>query len=145
MFEGTVVIASDHAGFDFKAEIRDWLIAVGVAVVDLGTHDRESVDYPDFADAVAAALRDEKAERGIIICGTGLGISIAANRHRDVRAALCHDVTTARLARQHNDANVIALGARTSGVETAKDCVTTFLTTAFEGGERHSRRVAKMS
>ena len=145
MFEGTVVIASDHAGFDFKAEIRDWLVAVGVAVIDLGTHDRESVDYPDFADEVAAALRDEKAERGIVICGTGLGISIAANRHRDVRAALCHDVTTARLARQHNDANVIALGARTSGVETAKDCVTTFLTTAFEGGERHSRRVAKMS
>lgn len=145
MFKGQVVIASDHAGVDFRHELRDWLAGQGVSVVDLGTEGRESVDYPDFADAVAAALAEGRAERGILVCGTGIGISIAANRHRHVRAALCHDVTTARLARQHNDANVIALGARTIGVETAKDCLTTFFTTDFEGGERHSRRVAKMS
>lgn len=145
MFKGQVVIASDHAGVDFRGELRDWLVSQGVSVLDLGTNSRDSVDYPDFADAVAAALADGRAERGIIVCGTGIGISIAANRHRHVRAALCHDVTTARLARQHNDANVIALGARTMGVETAKDCLTTFFATEFEGGERHSRRVAKLS
>jgi len=145
MFKGQVVIASDHAGIDFRAELRDWLTEKGVAVIDLGTDTRSSVDYPDFADAVAAALADGRAERGIVVCGTGIGISIAANRHRHVRAALCHDVTTARLAREHNDANVIALGARTIGLETAKDCLVTFLTTDFEGCERHSRRVAKLS
>lgn len=145
MFKGQVVIASDHAGVDFRGELRDWLVSQGVSVLDLGTNSRDSVDYPDFADAVAAALADGRAERGIVVCGTGIGISIAANRHRHVRAALCHDVTTARLARQHNDANVIALGARTMGVETAKDCLTTFFATEFEGGERHSRRVAKLS
>jgi ribose 5-phosphate isomerase B len=144
MFKGQVVIASDHAGIDFRAELRDWLAGQGVAVTDLGTDSRDSVDYPDFADAVAKALADGSAVRGILVCGTGIGISIAANRHRHVRAALCHDTTTARLARQHNDANVIALGARTLGIETAKDCIVTFLTTDFEGGERHSRRVAKL-
>jgi ribose 5-phosphate isomerase B len=144
MFKGAVVIASDHAGFDLRTELRDWLVEEGVAVTDLGTDSRASVDYPDFADAVAQALKDGRAVRGILVCGTGIGISIAANRHRHVRAALCHDVTTARLSREHNDANVIAMGARTMGIETAKDCVTTFLTTAFSGGERHGRRVAKL-
>ncbi len=102
------------------------------------------MDYPDFAAAVAAAVTDGRAERGVLVCGSGIGISIAANRHPGVRAALVHDVTTARLSREHNDANVIALGARIVGPEIAKDCVTTFLNTAFEGGERHSRRIAKM-
>lgn len=144
MFMGPIALASDHAGYDLRVELRDWLAGLGVAVVDLGTDTRESVDYPDFADLLATALADGRAERGILVCGSGIGISIAANRHPHVRAALVHDTTTARLARQHNDANVIALGARTGGVEVARDCVTTFLTVAFEGGPRHSRRVAKL-
>lgn len=140
----TVAIASDHAGFALKGELAAWLAGRGVEVLDLGTHGTESVDYPDFAAAVATALADGRAARGILICGTGIGISIAANRHPGVRAALCHDMTSARLSREHNDANVLALGARVVGVEVARDCVATFLATAFEGGERHSRRIAKL-
>jgi ribose 5-phosphate isomerase B len=116
---------------------------MGRRVLDLGTHGAESVDYPAFADALAEALRDGRAVRGVLVCGTGIGISIAANRHRHVRAALCHDSASARLARAHNDANVLALGARLTGVETAKDCVHAFFDTAFEGG-RHVRRVAML-
>ena len=102
-----------------------------------------SVDYPDFADRLAAALKDGKAKRGVLVCGTGIGISIAANRHRHVRAAVVHDVTSARLTRQHNDANVLCLGARLIGTDVAKDCLKVFLTTDFEGG-RHQNRVAKL-
>lgn len=144
MFKGPIALASDHAGFDLRVELREWLKGLGVDVVDLGTDTRDSVDYPDFADKLAGVLADGRAARGILVCGTGIGISIAANRHRHVRAALVHDTTTARLAREHNDANVLALGARAVGIETAKDCVTTFLTVEFEGGPRHSRRVAKL-
>ncbi|NYZ15760.1 ribose 5-phosphate isomerase B [Azospirillum sp. RWY-5-1] len=144
MSAGTVAIASDHAGYEMKAQIGAWLASEGFGVLDLGTDGPASVDYPDFASAVAAAIRDGRAERGVLICGTGIGICIAANRHAGIRAALCHDVTGARLSREHNDANVIALGARVTGIEVAKDSVATFLKTAFEGGERHSRRVAKI-
>lgn len=140
----TIALASDHAGYELKAQIGASLSAAGYEILDLGTNGPESVDYPDFAAAMAAAIRDGRAERGVLICGSGIGISIAANRHPGIRAALVHDVTTARLAREHNDANVLALGARIVGPEIAKDCVETFLKTAFEGGERHSRRVAKM-
>lgn len=140
MLTKPVAIASDHAGIDLKASLRGALEGAGFAVLDLGPVNPESVDYPRFADALAQALREERAVRGILICGTGIGISIAANRHRHVRAALCHDVTTARLARQHNDANVLVLGARTTGVEVARDCAMVFLETDFEGG-RHARRV----
>lgn len=140
----TVALASDHAGYDLKTQIAASLTGAGYTVLDFGTNGPESVDYPDFAAAVAAAVTDGRAERGVLVCGSGIGISIAANRHPGVRAALVHDVTTARLSRQHNDANVIALGARIVGPEIAKDCVDTFLNTAFEGGERHSRRIAKM-
>ncbi|MFD1627563.1 ribose 5-phosphate isomerase B [Azospirillum griseum] len=140
----TVALASDHAGYQLKNEIAASLTTAGYAVLDFGTNGPESVDYPDYAAQVAAAVTDGRAERGVLVCGSGIGISIAANRHPGVRAALVHDVTTARLCREHNDANVIALGARVIGPEIAKDCVTTFLTTAFEGGERHSRRIAKM-
>jgi len=143
----TVAIASDHAGYLLKADIGNLLKERGYSVLDLGTDGPDSVDYPDFADALADALRDGRAARGILICGTGIGISIAANRHRHIRAAHCHDTTDARLSRQHNDANVIALGARTLGPEVAQDCVSVFLETAFEGDSnpRHGRRVGKMS
>jgi ribose 5-phosphate isomerase B len=138
-----IVIASDHAGFDFKASLKDQLAGQGYEVIDLGTHGPESVDYPDFAAALADAIREGRAERGVLICGTGIGISIAANRHPGIRAALCHDTTGARLSRQHNDANVLVLGARVTGIETAVDCLAAFLATPFEGG-RHSRRVDKL-
>ncbi len=140
----TVALACDHAGYQMKAELKDLLVKQGYGVLDLGTNGPESVDYPDFADAMAGAILDGRAERGVLICGTGVGISIAANRHRGVRAALCTDATTARLSREHNDANVLALGARVVGTEIAKDCLSTFLDTPYEGGERHSRRVGKL-
>ncbi|WP_042701720.1 ribose 5-phosphate isomerase B [Azospirillum sp. B506] len=140
----TVALASDHAGYELKAQIVRQLEGAGYSVLDLGTDGPASVDYPDFAAALAAAVTDGRAQRGVLICGSGIGISIAANRHPGIRAALVHDVTTARLSREHNDANVIALGARVIGPEIAKDCVDVFLKTDFEGGERHSRRIAKM-
>lgn len=140
----TIAIASDHAGYEMKAQIASWLAGAGYEVLDLGCNGPESVDYPDFATALASAINGKRAARGVLICGSGIGISIAANRHPGIRAALVHDVTTARLARQHNDANVVALGARIIGAEIAKDCVDAFLATDFEGGERHSRRIAKM-
>lgn len=139
-----IAIAADHAGVDLKAALSDVLRARGYDVLDLGTNGPESVDYPDFAGKLAAALADGQASRGVLVCGTGIGISIAANRHPHIRAALCHNATDARLARQHNDANVLALGARTTGAEVARDCLEAFLDTAFEGG-RHQRRVDKMS
>jgi ribose 5-phosphate isomerase B len=110
----------------------------------MGTHGPESVDYPDFADAVAAAVLDGRAGLGVLVCGTGIGISIAANRHPGIRCALVHDVTGARLAREHNDANVLALGARVIGTEVALDCLSAFLRTPFAGG-RHERRVRKLT
>jgi ribose 5-phosphate isomerase B len=139
-----IVIASDHAGFEVKDELGKLLAELGHGVVDLGTTGPESVDYPDFADALATAMAEGRASRGILVCGTGIGISIAANRHRHIRAARCCNATDARLARQHNDANVLVLGSRTSGWEPARDCVLAFLNTEFEGG-RHQRRVDKMS
>jgi ribose 5-phosphate isomerase B len=141
--EKTIAIAADHAGFRLKAVIKDELESLGYVVLDLGTDGPDSVDYPDYGDAIALALKDRAAPRGIIVCGTGIGIAIAANRHPHVRAAVCHDVTTARAARQHNDANVLALGARIVGEQVAKDCLHEFLTVSYEGG-RHDRRVAKL-
>jgi ribose 5-phosphate isomerase B len=138
-----IAIAADHGGFELKYLLIRDLQAAGHAVVDLGTHTADSVDYPDFADALAAALKDGRASRGVLICGSGIGVSIAANRHRHVRAALVHNETEARLCRQHNDANVIAFGGRTIGPEIARASLAVFLSTAFEGG-RHVRRVAKM-
>jgi len=144
MSEQTVAVASDHAGFELKGMVKSELEAMGHTVLDLGTDGPESVDYPDFANALAEALGAGRAARGVLICGTGIGISMAANRHRHVRAALCHDGTSARLARAHNDANVLALGARLIGSEAARDCVRMFFSTAFEGG-RHARRVGKLN
>jgi len=140
-----IAIASDHAGYALKATLVRELTELGYEVLDLGTaNGTESVDYPDFAAKVVGAIEDGETDRGVLVCGTGLGISMAANRHRAVRAAPCHDETSARLARLHNDANVLALGARLIGEETARDCLKAFLATEFEGG-RHERRVAKMS
>ncbi len=144
MSRDLIAIASDHAGVEVKSALTALLRELGHEILDLGTNGPDSVDYPDFADALAAALKERRAQRGILVCGTGIGISMAANRHRHVRAARCCDATDARLARQHNDANVLVLGARTSGWESMRDCVLTFLDTAFDGG-RHQRRVEKMS
>ncbi len=144
MPDAAIAIACDHAGLALKAELSAALRDAGHAVLDLGTDGPASVDYPDFAHAMAAALADGRAARGVLICGTGIGISIAANRHAHVRAALCHDITTARLCREHNDANVLVLGARTTGIETARDCLRAFLETVFAGG-RHQRRIDKMT
>ena len=140
----TIAIAADHGGFDLKSILIPELRALGYEVLDLGTMSGDSVDYPDFAAALAHAIGEKRATRGVLVCGTGIGMSIAANRHRAIRAALVHDGTGARLARQHNDANVLVLGGRVLGIEVAKDCLKTFFTTEFEGG-RHARRVAKMS
>lgn len=140
----TVALASDHAGFALKEELKSEILQMGLECLDLGTDNLESVDYPDFGRAVADALVEGRAERGVIVCGTGIGISIAANRVAGVRAAVCHDATTARLAREHNDANVLALGARIVGGEVAKDCLHAFLSSPFDGGERHLRRVVKL-
>jgi ribose 5-phosphate isomerase B len=144
MTKETVAVAADHAGFPLKETLKGDLAACGFNILDLGTDGPASVDYPDFANRMADALRRGAVERGVVICGTGIGISIAANRHPHVRAALCHDATGARLARQHNDANVLALGARLIGEEVARDCLKVFLETPFEGG-RHASRVAKLS
>lgn len=138
-----VAITSDHAGYALKMAIAGTLRSRGLEVLDLGPEGVSPVDYPDMADRLAEALANGDAPRGIIICGTGIGISIAANRHRHIRAALCHDITTARMARLHNDANVLALGSLVIGQTVAIDCVDTFLATRFEGG-RHAQRVAKL-
>ncbi|MBL8805954.1 MAG: ribose 5-phosphate isomerase B [Rhodospirillales bacterium] len=139
----TVALAADHGGVELKALLVKDLVAAGLSAVDLGTNSADSVDYPDYADRLAAALKDGRAARGILICGTGIGISIAANRHKHIRAALCHDETTARLCREHNDANVLVLGARVIGPEVARACLNVFLSTKFGGG-RHIARVAKL-
>lgn len=138
-----IALASDHAGFELKEALRDELKGLGHDVLDLGTSSLDSVDYPDFGRKAAEAVAAGEAEAGVIVCGTGIGISIAANRVPGARTALCHDITTARLSREHNDANILALGARVIGTETARDCVRTFLETPFAGG-RHQRRVDKL-
>ena len=138
-----IAIASDHGGFALKEALKPELERLGFSVLDLGPDSNASVDYPDFANALAAALGEGRAKRGVLICGSGIGISIAANRHKHIRAALVHDALGARLCRQHNDANVLCLGERLIGVDVAKDCLKVFLTTDFEGG-RHQNRVAKL-
>jgi ribose 5-phosphate isomerase B len=139
----TIAIAADHGGFEMKSLLVKDLEAAGYKVLDLGTNSADSVDYPDFAHALAVALKEGRAARGVLLCGSGIGISIAANRHRHIRAALVHDETSARLCRQHNDANVVVFGARLIGIEVARAALKVFLTTSFEGG-RHEKRVAKL-
>ena len=136
----TIAIASDHAAIELKATLADWLRESGHSVIDLGPDSADSVDYPDYGYKLAAAIADGTAAKGIALCGSGVGISIAINRNPAARCALVSEALSARLSRQHNDANIIAMGARLIGVDAAKDCVTAFLATPFEGG-RHQRRI----
>jgi ribose 5-phosphate isomerase B len=138
-----IALSADHAGVDLKDELAAWLREEGHEIVDLGTRGRESVDYPRYGAMLAEAIADGRAERGITVCGSGIGVAIAANRNPACRCAQVAEPLSATLARQHNDANAIALGARLIGVEMAKACVTAFLTTDFLGG-RHQRRVDQL-
>jgi ribose 5-phosphate isomerase B len=144
MAGATIAVASDHAGFDLKEILKSDLQQAGYAVLDLGTTSTASVDYPDFGHAMGDAIAAGRAEKGVLVCGSGIGISIAANRNPQVRAALAHDTTSARLSREHNDANVVAFGQRLIGIEVAREALKVFLNTPFEGG-RHVGRVAKLS
>lgn len=139
----TVAIANDHAGLSLKQALLAEIPACGFRVLDLGTSSTDSVDYPDYGNAVADAIRGGRAALGIAICGSGIGIAIAANRHAGIRAAVCSTGLAAELARAHNDANVLCLGARLIGEAEARECVRRFLSTSFDGG-RHQRRVEKL-
>jgi ribose 5-phosphate isomerase B len=139
-----IALGADHAGFVLKQTLKSWLTARGHLVFDFGTHSTESVDYPDFASAVAVAVREGRAERGVLVCGSGIGMAIAANKVPGVRAAVAADADTARLSREHNDTNVLALGARLTAAAEAERIVEAWLGTAFAGG-RHARRVDKLA
>ncbi len=138
-----IAIASDHAGFRYKEEVKELLTAEGLAFEDFGTASEASVDYPDFAHAAAEAVTRGKCDRGIFVCGSGIGVSIVANKHAGVRAAACESVEAATLSRKHNNANVLCFGERLVPWETAAAMIRAFLTTPFEGG-RHERRVEKI-
>jgi len=138
-----IVIGSDHAGFDLKSHVAGFLSSQGHEIVDLGTHSTEPVDYPPICAAVARVVRDGEAQMGIVVGGSGQGEQMAANKVRGARAALCNDLYLARMARAHNDANVLSLGGRVVGYGLAEEIVTTFLETPFEGG-RHARRVDQL-
>ncbi len=138
-----IALGADHAGFEFKEKIKPLLQSLGISFQDFGTNSPESTDYPDYAHLVAEAVSSGKCEAGILICGTGIGMSIVANKHNGVRAASVESVDAARLARQHNNANILALGARITPWERAEEIIKVFLTTQFEGG-RHQRRIDKI-
>ena len=139
-----VYIGADHAGFPLKETLRDYVREKGHEVIDLGTFNEESVDYPDLAREVGEKVRENKDTLGVLVCGTGIGVSIAANKLKGIRAANVHDVNEATLSRQHNNANVVTVGARTLQPQMAKDIVDAFLATSFEGG-RHQARVDKIT
>ncbi len=139
-----IAVGSDHAGFELKEALAQHLRDSGYEVVDVGTHSRESVDYPDYGEAVGQSVTKGLADVGLAVCGTGIGISIAANKVDGVRAAVVHDVTTARLAKEHNDANVLCMGSRIVGPEVATEALDAFLATHWAGG-RHQRRIEKIS
>ena len=144
-----VYIGADHAGFSVKAELRKYLVDSGYEVTDLGCFSEDSVDYPDVAREVGEKVLETPKSLGVLLCGTGIGMSMAANKLKGIRAALCADESAAEMARRHNDANVVAIGARTTSIDLAKKILETFLNTKFEGaqadGERHLRRVVKMN
>ena len=139
-----IALSADHAGYQLKNELAAKLAQQGHDVLDLGTHSASQVDYPDSAEAMAAAIAEQQAERGIIVCGSGAGVSIAASKFPGVRAAVCHDTYTAHQAVEHDDMNVICLGARVVGPALALDLVTAFLAARFSGEERHQRRLNKI-
>ena len=139
-----IAIGSDHGGYELKEMIVSYLKENGHEVADCGCDSPDSVDYPDFAEKICTEVSGGSSERGILICGTGIGMSIAANRHRDIRAALCHEGFTARMSREHNNANVLCLGARVIGSEVALDIVRVWVSTDFAGG-RHQQRLDKLS
>jgi len=140
-----IAFGSDHAGVVLKKELLDFVSSLGHEVVDCGGGEHQRVDYTDFAFAVSSGVAEGKYDRGILVCGTGLGMSIAANKVRGVRAARCHDCYSARMSREHNDANVLCLGGRVIGSELAKEVVKTFLTSEFSNGENHRRRLRHIS
>ena len=139
-----IAIGSDHGGYELKAILVSYLKESGYDVTDMGCHSTQSVDYPDIARTVAESVAAGAFDKGILLCGTGIGISIAANKVKGIRAALCHDHLTALLAAQHNNANILCMGGRTTGPETARDMIDTWLNTPFEGG-RHVRRLEKIA
>ena len=140
-----VAIGADHAGYAMKEELKDVLREEGIEFLDVGTmNGDESVDYPDFAEAVARKVASGEFDRGVIVCGTGIGVAIAANKVRGIRAANCNDTVCARLSREHNDANVLTVGSRIIGPAVAREILKTWLRADFEGG-RHSRRINKIS
>ena len=138
-----VVLASDHAGFNLKEEIKKFLIKKRKEVLDLGTKNAKSVDYPDYAHLLSRKMKNNKNQLGILICGSGSGMSMAANKHKNIRAALCYDTKSTKLSRLHNNANVMTIGSRLIKKKVALKCVDTFLNTNFDGG-RHARRVKKI-
>jgi ribose 5-phosphate isomerase B len=140
----TIALGADHAGFELKEALKAWLIDESYQVLDYGTHSPEPVDYPDYAAQVAEAVANQKVERGLLVCGTGIGMAMTANKVPGVRAALCSDLYTARMSREHNDANVLTLGGRLMGPDMARDILRMWLETAFAGG-RHQRRVDKIA
>ena len=137
-----IAMACDHGGLRLKNVLKDYLEANGYIVEDFGTYSEDSCDYPDYAGPAAQSVADGKNDRGIVICGTGIGISITANKVKGIRAALCHDVFSAKATREHNDANILAMGARVIGPGLALEIVKAFLETEFSGDERHIRRIA---
>jgi RpiB/LacA/LacB family sugar-phosphate isomerase len=139
-----IALASDHAGFELKEKMAAHLEAAGFEVMDLGTHSEEPADYPDFALAIGEALGEGRAERGILVCGSGVGACVAANKMKGIRAGLCHDTYSAHQGVEHDDINVLCLGARVIGEELAKELVTAFLSAKFTGEERHRRRLDKI-
>ena len=140
-----IVVGSDHAGFEMKKKIVARLLEEGdLEVVDVGSYDTEPVDYPDFAEAVGLAIREGRAERGILVCGSGVGVAVAANKIPGIRAGMCHDTYSAHQGVEHDDMNVLALGARVIGPELAHELVNAFVRSRFTGEERHRRRLAKV-
>ena len=138
-----VLLASDHAGFKLKDKIKRFLIKKGNIVLDLGTKNTNSVDYPDYAHLLSQKMKNNKSQFGILICGSGIGMDMAANKHKNIRAALCYNTKSTKLSRQHNNANVMTIGARLIKEKTALMCVSTFLKTEFVGG-RHIKRIKKI-
>ena len=139
-----IALGSDHAGYELKEHLASWLAESGQAVYDLGTHSADPVDYPDYAAAVAQAVLDGRADRGIVVCGSGAGAAVAANKLKGIRASMAHDVYTAHQMVEHDDVNVLCLGSRVIGIALAEDLVSKFLEAKFSGEDRHVRRLEKI-